>query len=187
VPLRLPAWSVPSLASTRLLSTPQARAAASLSRSRAEAPACMMWGCWRRTTAEPDVFMDLYTLSLRRCRWGSANTARTRVQSTLSSSAIIIETAVRAPCPISVWGTRMVTMPSLSMASQALISAPSGGAVQGLGWTVAASASGMQKPMIMPPPAAAETFRKWRRVMGTALTSARPCWPSARRRGGWLF
>ena len=28
--------------------------------------------------------------------------------------------------------------------------------------------------MIMPPPAAAVTFRKWRRVTGTALTSVRP-------------
>ena len=51
----------------------------------------MMWGCWRRTTAEPDVFMDLYSLPLRRWRLGSANTARTRVQSTSSSSAIIID------------------------------------------------------------------------------------------------
>jgi hypothetical protein len=47
-----------------------------------------------------------------------------------------------------------------------LISAPCGGAVQGLALTVAAKAVGRWKPMRMPPPAAAVTFRKWRRVMG---------------------
>jgi len=102
----------------------------------------MMWGCWRRTTAEPAVNMVVYSLLLRRWRLGSAKTARMWVQSTLSSSAIIIETEVRAPCPISVWGTRMVTRPAESMASQALISAPWGREVQGWGLMEAASRSG---------------------------------------------
>lgn len=42
-------------------STAQACAAASFSRSRAEAPACMMCGCCWRTTCEPCVVVTMYS------------------------------------------------------------------------------------------------------------------------------
>src|SRR5262245_20002918 len=162
--VRLPALRTPSLASTWERSTPQASAAACLRRSRADAPAPMRWGCCRRTSCEPCVLITLYSRLLRRCRLASANSVLIFDQSTLSSSAISIATEVMPPWPISVCGMRSVTVPSLSITIQALISVPTAVVVDCVrGPYVPASASGMEKPSIRPPPAATEALMKERR------------------------
>ena len=70
-----------------------------------------------------------------------------------------IATEVMPPWPISVCGMRSVTMPSLSISIQALISVPPAVVVHGsapdeAGRGSAAGMPGMWKPSTMPPPAA---------------------------------
>src|SRR5262249_24496406 len=118
----------------------------------------------------------MYSLLLRRCRLASANSVLILVQSTLSSSAISSATDVMPPWPISVCGMRSVTVPSLSITIQALISVPT--AVVNdcvFGPMVAASASGIWKPSIRPPPAATEAWMKERRERICFVMSASLC------------
>src|SRR3954468_22689379 len=167
---------MPSFASTWERSTPQASAAACLRRSRADAPAPIRCGCCRRTSCEPCVLITLYSLLLRRCRLASANSVLIFDQSTLSSSAISIATEVIPPCPISVCGIRNVTVPSLSITTQALISVPSAVVVDCVrGPMLAANATGMWKPSISPPPAATEARMKERRERICFVMSASLC------------
>ena len=183
--MRLPAVSTPSFASTSERSTPHASAAACLRRSRADAPAPMRCGCCRRTSCEPCVLITLYSLLLRRCRLASANSVLIFDQSTLSSSAISIATEVMPPCPISVCGMRSVTVPSLSITIQALISMPTAVVVDCVrGPMLAANATGMWKPSISPPPAATEARMKERRERICLVMSASPMPARARRRAG---
>src|SRR5215813_3930784 len=176
VPVRLPAVSTPSFASISERSMPQASAAACLRRSRADAPAPMRWGCWRRTSCEPCVLITMYSLLLRRCRLASANSVLILVQSTLSSSAISNATDVMPPWPISVCGMRSVTVPSLSITIHALISVPTAVVVDCVrGPMVAANASGIWKPSISPPPTATEAWMKDRRERVCFVMSASLC------------
>src|SRR5262245_28246321 len=80
------------------------------------------------------------------------------------------------PWPISVCGMRMVTVPSLSITSQALISVPLAVVVDcGRAPMLAAKASGMWKPSISPPPTATEALRKKRRERTGLVMSASLC------------
>src|SRR5262249_38022194 len=91
------------------------------------------------------------------------------------------------------WATRMVTVSSAAIVSQALISGaadPSG--IQGVALTGLASArnDGSQNPSTMAPPTAAELARKARRFRLAAVIGALPSrltgqLISWRRRGGW--
>src|SRR5215510_6373931 len=176
VPVRLPAVSTPSFASTSERSTPHASAAACLRRSRADAPAPMRCGCCRRTSCEPCVLITMYSLLLRRCRLASANSVLILVQSTLSSSAISNATDVMPPWPISVCGMRSVTEPSLSITIQALISVPTAVVVDCVFEPmVAANASGIWKPSISPPPTATEAWMNERRDRICLVMSASLC------------
>ena len=90
------------------------------------------------------------------------------------------------PSPISDWATRISTLSSGSMTSQALISVPSAGAIwsHGSAASIAARADpGIITPMAMPPAAVSEVVRKWRRwkPMTVSLTLS-----SAPRRDGSL-
>src|SRR5262245_19077664 len=136
----------------------------------------MRWGCCRRTSCEPCVLITLYSLSLRRCRLASANSVLILAQSTLSSSAISIATDVIPPWPISVCGIRSVTVPSLSITIHALISVPTAVVADcACGPMTAASASGIWKPSISPPPTATEARMKERRERVCFVMSASLC------------
>ncbi|HEY2226340.1 MAG TPA: hypothetical protein VGI22_01125 [Xanthobacteraceae bacterium] len=69
--------------------------------------------------------------SSTKLRWGEAYSARTLLQSHSSSSATIMGQEVRTPVPISVWATRMVTVLSGAIVSQALISGTMASRYQG--------------------------------------------------------
>src|SRR5439155_13892489 len=114
-------------------------------------------------------------------RWGEAYSARTLLQSHCSSSATIMGHEVNTPVPISVWATRMVTLSSGAMVSQALISGTMASRYQGWPWIGAAlTLRGKWKPSTMAPPTAAALARKSRRlrstfdVVSTVAVIARP-------------
>src|SRR2546430_1754920 len=75
---------------------------------------------------------------------------------------------VTTPVPISVWATRMVTLSSGAMVSQALISGTMASRYQGWPWIGAAlTLRGKWKPSTMAPPTAAALARKSRRLRST--------------------
>ena len=73
-------------------------------------------------------------------RCGEAYSARTLLQSHCSSSATIIGQEVKTPVPISVCATRIVTVSSGAIVSQALISGTMASWYQGWPWIAAACA-----------------------------------------------
>src|ERR1700757_2953566 len=73
-------------------------------------------------------------------RWGGGYSALTLLQSHWSSSATIIGLEVKTPVPISVCATRIVTVSSGAIVSQALISGTIASRYQGGAWIDAAPA-----------------------------------------------
>src|SRR5262249_43089909 len=100
-------------------------------------------------------------------RCGEAYSARTLLQSQLSSSATIMGHEVRTPVPISVCATRIVTVSSGAIVSQALISGTIASRYQGCPATGSACAGGdgRWKRSTRAPPAAVAEARKSRRLM----------------------
>src|SRR5438270_11831498 len=105
-------------------------------------------------------------------RCGEAYSAFTLLQSHWSSSATIIGQEVKTPVPCSVCATRIVTVSSGAMVSQALISGTVASWYQGWPWTALACAlvPGRWKPSTMAPPTAAVEARKSRRLISGFAT-----------------
>src|SRR6266545_3123066 len=99
-------------------------------------------------------------------RCGEAYSALTLLQSHWSSSATIIGQEVKTPVPCSVCATRIVTVSSGAIVSQALISGTIASRYQGCAGTIGscACAGGIQKPSTMAPPTVAVAARKSRRL-----------------------
>jgi len=108
----------------------------------------------------------------------SANTVPTWRHGTSSSSATSSATEVRPPWPCSLCGTRIVTVPSASIASQALVSVLSFMGVHERGGVTAAVAPGSTKPRTSPPPTPAMVRIRVRRERAVSIRTIR----GARRR-----
>jgi hypothetical protein len=102
--------------------TPQRRAAAPTSSSRATAPAVRRYSWEPRMERLPPVLIDWNTLLRRRLVFAVTYSARTRFQSQPSSSATSMGRAVKTPCPISERATRTTTLSSGWIMIQALTS-----------------------------------------------------------------
>ncbi len=148
-------------------STSHRRAAASRSISRAAAPAFRRGSHAVRTLLLPPVLTD------RGQADGSAGggATRTRLQSASSSSARIMGSAVRTPCPISPSSTTMVAIPPPSRVSQAfgvnVVTLPSAS------FPAKRRTPGMEKAMTNPAAAAPVTFTKSRRFITSHLPGPR--------------
>src|SRR6266446_6309764 len=139
--------------------TPHWRAAAAISISRAVAPALRRYSCELRTARLPPVDMSPHTRLRARFSCGGANSAFTLLQSHSSSSATSMDSAVKLPCPISDLATRMTTVSSGSITTQAVISAAPPAARTGCG------PNGISNPSASEPPTAATLARTERRSM----------------------
>jgi hypothetical protein len=162
--------TTPASAAQSAAATPKRFAAAAISISRAAAPATRRRSKLPRTLELPPVTCSPY-LSLS----AGACSARIFFQSGRSSSPRIMAKAVRTPCPISLSCTRKVTVSSGAISIQAFIAAPAGGAALPVAGADRAVEAGFfehprsSTPIRSPPPAAAETVRKPRRVIIACL------------------
>src|SRR5256714_3698511 len=135
-----------------------ARAAAVISISRAVAPALRKNSCEERIERLPPVDMSPHARLRARFSCGGANSALTLLQSHSSSSATSIGSAVKLPCPISDLATRIVTVSSLPITIQAVIS-------RALSDPPRAKPNGLSKPSESEPPTAGRLGRKQPRAL----------------------
>src|SRR6266446_4049574 len=160
--------------------TPHWRAAAAISISRAVAPALPTYSCELRTARLPPVDMSPHTRLRARFSCGGANSAFTLLQSHSSSSATSMDSAVKLPCPISDLATRMTTVSSGSITTQAVISGAPPAARTGCG------PNGISNPSASEPPTAATLARTERRSMCAMSFMASAGHAEQSRRSGGL-
>ena len=146
----------------------QPSAAACTSIMRAVAPPLRTYSCEVRMPRLPPVEKSPHT-RLRATLWpGVGYSVVTFDQSHSSSSATIWARPVIVPCPISERATRMTTVSSGRMTTQAVISGEPSWARTTL------PPSGMFRPMASPPPATAVPTMKERRLIFVSVIMAAP-------------
>src|SRR5262249_24012550 len=149
--------------------TPQASAAAWISMMRAVAPPLRTYSCELRIPRLPPVPKSPHTRWRLTLAPGVGYSVLTFAQSHSSSSATSWARPVSVPCPISERATRITTVSSGRMTTQALISGEPSCAR-----TTPAPPNGTLRPSARPPPTAAVPTMKERRSILRAVIMAGP-------------